>query len=250
MKQPILSLDQLTITHPAKSTPILDQVSLQVNRGDFIILLGSNGSGKSSLIKAINGLLLPTDGQVHYEGKRLCKTALCRRARSIVTLTQDLGLSTFSDLSILENCLIAFSRNKRFSFLLTKKKMRPTIENYLKQFHTKLAERLDAIVSSLSGGERQTLAFAMSVYNCPSLLLLDEHTSALDPVMGSKLMQLTQQFVKTQQITTIMTTHNLEDALQYGNRLIVMNQGRIILDLAGAAKEQLTKETLLTYYNN
>ena len=243
-----LSLENIHFSIPGREKPILENVSLAIYPNDFVIVLGSNGSGKSSLLKAINGLSIPTAGKITLNGNDITEQPIHKRAQSIITLTQDLQLSTFSQLTILENCLIARLRNRRTSFAVSVKKQREEIRTYLGTYSGKLALALDESVSSLSGGERQTLALAMSLYEPPSLLLLDEHTSALDPAMATKLMGLTGEKAQKQAITTLMITHNLEDALSYGNRLIVMRHGRLIHDFRGADKEALTHADLLSYY--
>lgn len=248
--KPILSLKEITLSIPGKEIPILQNVSLDVNPGDFVILLGSNGSGKSSLIKAINGLSPPTSGMISLYSTDITNQSIHRRAQSIITLTQDLNLSTFSQLTILENCLIALHRNQRVSLAISVKKKKEQISRFLASYSTKLIEALDEPVAALSGGERQTLALAMSLFKTPALLLLDEHTSALDPVMATKLMALTSKIAQEQSITTLMTTHNLDDALCYGNRLIVMRQGQLLHDFKGQEKKALTQADLLTFYGS
>ena len=183
-----------------------------------------------------------------YHGKELKTCCISSRAQSIITLTQDLNLSTFSEMTVLENCLISMERKRRFSFALSTKKERERIAKYLGEFNENLVDKLNDPISSLSGGERQTVAFAMSLWSFPSLLLLDEHTSALDPYMAKKLMHLTHEKALQQGITTVMTTHQLDDALQYGNRLIIMRQGKIALDVRSSEKQKLTKNDLLSYY--
>ncbi|MBS0627890.1 MAG: ATP-binding cassette domain-containing protein [Verrucomicrobia bacterium] len=249
MNHPLLSLTEISLKVPSKETPILDNLSLDIFRGEFIILLGSNGCGKSSLLKVVNGLSTPTSGSLYFKKENLLQKSLTQRSKSIVTLTQDLNLSTFSDLTVLENCLIALHRNKLTSFSFSSKEKQKKIKAYLEIYNPNLAEKLAMPVSSLSGGERQTLALAMNLWISPSLLLLDEHTSALDPYMAKKLMHLTHEITERQQVTTVVATHNLDDALTYGTRLIVMKQGKIILDVPHEEKRKLTYEMLLSLYS-
>jgi putative ABC transport system ATP-binding protein len=244
----LLTFENVSFSVPLKEKPILDGISLSIRSGDFIVILGSNGSGKSSLLKAINGLIAPTSGKILFQGNPL-PASLSKRSRSIATLTQDLNLSTFSQLTVLENCLIALERRRRFSFSLSVKKERTKIISALSQYSQKLADSIDEPISSLSGGERQMVAFAMSVWNPPSLLLLDEHTSALDPQMDAKLMELTHRFACAKQVTTLMSTHNLDHAL-YGNRLLAMKQGKVVMDVCGPEKELLTREEILKIYSS
>lgn len=233
---------------PSKDKPLLNDISLTINPKDFVVLIGSNGCGKSSLIKVINGLLTPSEGEVFFEEKKLSAFSLSARARSIITLTQDLNLSTFSDLTVLQNCQIAFYRARSIPFFLSKAKERAKILEHLSLYSEKLSDRLDTPVSALSGGERQTLALAMSLSTEPKLLLLDEHTSALDPSMAQTLMALTDKMATSRGIATLMVTHHLSDALCYGNRLIAMSQGKIVLDASREEKDKLTYEDLLGIY--
>ena len=243
-----LSLKNISLSIHSKERPILENLSLKIYQSDFVILLGSNGSGKSSLIKVINGLSKPTSGTIYLEDIDIANQPIHKRAQSITTLTQDLNLSTFYHLTVLENCLIALHRNKRVSFAISVKKMREQISCYLASYSPKISAALDEQVCSLSGGERQTLALAMTLYKTPSLLLLDEHTSALDPAMASKLMDLTSKITQEQSITTLMTTHNLDDALGYGNRLIVMRHGKLLHDFQEQEKKALTRADLMSFY--
>jgi len=238
----LLSIKNLNLTVPSKEEPILSEISLEIFSGDFIILLGSNGSGKSSLIKVINGLSKPTLGEISFKGISLANFSINLRAKEIVTLTQDLNLTTFSHLTVLENCLIAASRNQKAK--ISREKIAQTLEAYNPNFR----DKLDEPVYLLSGGERQTLGLAMSVWCLPPLLLLDEHTSALDPHRARSLMQLTHEVISNNQLTAVMTTHNLDDALLYGNRVIALSRGKIILDVKD--KKELTKEKLLSIYRN
>ncbi len=249
MSAPLLSFKNLSLKMPTKEDSILSEISIDIFGQDFIILLGSNGSGKSSLIKIINGLSVPTAGDVWFKGKSLAHSSMNKRAQEIVTLTQDLNLSTFSQLTVLENCLIALHRNKKVSFATSTKAEIEQVGGFLRQYNPILCDKLDEPVHSLSGGERQTLAFAMSVWSVPELLLLDEHTSALDPHRASRLMHLTDQVIRQNKITAVAATHNLEDALKYGNRLIAMNNGKIILDVDAKSKKLLTRQDLLALYN-
>ena len=249
MKNPLLCLANIFLQAPNKESPILNNLSLEVFPGEFIVLVGSNGCGKSSLLRVINGLLHPNSGTLQLEGKNLLSKSLNERSRSIVTLTQDLNLSTFSDLTILENCQIALHRNKKTSFSFSSKKEEKQIKEHLSAYNPSLSEKLHLPVSNLSGGERQTLGLAMNLWLTPSLLLLDEHTSALDPHMAKKLMKLTSETVIEKKITTLVVTHNLEDALQYGTRLIAMNKGRIIANFPYEEKRKLTHEKLYSLYS-
>ncbi len=238
----LLTIKNLNLKVPSKEEAILSEISLEVFPGDFIVLLGSNGSGKSSLIKVINGLTKPTLGEISFKGVSLINLSIHKRAKEIVTLTQDLNLTTFSHLTVLENCQVAASRSQKGKI------NREKVGEVLRAYNPNLKDKLDEPVHLLSGGERQTLGLAMSIWCLPPLLLLDEHTSALDPLRARALMQLTHEVISNHQLTSIMTTHNLDDALLYGNRVIALSRGKIILDVKD--KTELTKEKLLSIYQN
>ena len=248
MTSPLLSLKNIFLKVPERKTPILDDLSLDIFPGEFVVLLGSNGCGKSSLLKVINGLALPSSGTVDLGEQSLLQDSLSKRAKSIITLTQDLTMSTFSDLTLLENCLIALHRNARTAFSIPSKKEKKKVKLYLEEYAPNLCSKLELPISKLSGGERQTLALIMNLWSSPSLLLLDEHTSALDPIIAKKLMELTEKRVQQQKTTTLITTHNIEDALLYGTRIIAMKQGRVLRDIPYEEKKSLTKEEILSFY--
>lgn len=242
MKYPLLALHQLHFRVAAVERPILNNVSLQLRRGEFLVILGSNGSGKSSLMKCINGLYTPQQGSITLNGQEITHMRTERIARQVTTLTQDLNLSTFHEMTVYENCVCAALKTDTFP-------AKEEIQSYLEPFHSVLPKKLGERVSSLSGGERQCLALAMCLYSRPDLLLLDEHTSALDPKVGRQIMEIThQQVVKHPELSVMMTTHHLEDALRYGNRLIVLREGEIVFDALGKEKKNLNKADLLSFY--
>ena len=248
MTFPILTLDKITVKALSKETPIIKDLSLNVYPGDFIVLLGSNGSGKSTLLKVINGLITPTEGTLLLRGENLLAQSVHKRAKSIATVVQDVMSSTFSNLSVLENCQIALHRHKTPIFSLKRSQEKQLIASRLQIFHPTLSQKLEQKTGSLSGGEKQALALAMALWMTPSLLLLDEHTSALDPMIATELMKLTHHLATEQKIPTIVTTHRIEDALCYGNRVIALKNGNIILDRANKDKQSLTKEEIFSIY--
>lgn len=241
----MLSFQNASLEEGSPKRQILSKISFDIFPGDFILLLGSNGSGKSSLIKLINGLCHPSQGDLFLDGRSLGKRSVHERSRSIVTLTQDLNLATFSDLTVFENCIIALHRTKTIFSPFRRIDRENFFAAHLGRFHSSLPKRLHAKTGSLSGGERQILAFALTLFSKPKLLLLDEHTSALDPEMAEKLMEITDSSILENRTTALMTTHNLDHALRYGNRTIALKQGKIIMD----TRKKLSRTELLAFYS-
>ncbi len=217
---------------------ILRELTLSIAEGEFVILVGANGCGKSSLIKMINGLLQPSSGSVFINNKNLKGIPVYEVAKKVSTLTQDLNHSTFGELSVYTNMILAQSRS---SISLNKDQ----IANYLGTFNKSLCERMDVETKSLSGGQRQALALAMCFAHRPKILLLDEHTSALDPKAAEYLMERTFEHVSNEKLTTLMITHSLDHALRFGTRLIAMKEGSIVLDIKNGEKASLTKSSLI-----
>lgn len=228
----------------------LNDLSLQVNPGDFITMIGSNGSGKSTLLNAIAGTVRVTAGTVWLEGKDITNLAEYMRARSIGRIFQDPRAGTAPSMSIQENMAMAYLRGRR-------RGLRPGVPAKLKrQMKEQLAElamgletRLTTQVNKLSGGQRQAMSLLMATVAEPRLLLLDEHTAALDPKVAATIMDLTGKIVQERKLTTLMVTHNMEIALRWGNRLMMMHAGRIILDVTGVEKETLTVPGLIRKFH-
>ena len=243
MRKPsLLNLNKITFCIPGVERAILKNISLELHPGDFLVILGSNGSGKSSLIKCVNGLYKPQSGTITLSGMDISNYGVEKIAKDVTTLTQDLNFSTFHDMTVFENCVCAALKKSSFP-------NKVSIKEYLEKFHCAIPKKLGELVSSLSGGERQCLALAMCLYTRPELLLLDEHTSALDPKIGKQIMEITHnQVIKHPNMSVMMTTHNLEDALKYGNRLIVLHEGQIIFETTDEDKGKLTKSDLLAFY--
>ncbi len=228
----------------------LRDLSLHVNPGDFVTVIGSNGSGKTTLLNAIAGTLPLTAGAVWLEGEDLTRLPEHKRARLIGRVFQDPRAGTAPSMSIQENMAMAYLRGRRRS-------LRPGVPAKLKkQMRERLAElgmglegRLTTQVNKLSGGQRQAISLLMATVAEPRLLLLDEHTAALDPKVASTIMDLTGKIVHQCRLTTLMVTHNMEIALQWGNRLIMMHAGRIILDVNSAQKDTLTVADLVEKFH-
>lgn len=229
----------------------LDDINLVLNDGDFVTVIGGNGAGKSTLQNVISGTINPDFGTVEINGIDITKLPEHKRAKYIGRVFQDPMLGTASDMWIEENLALAFKRGEKRSALkwMINSDNTKFFKSQLAKLGLGLDERLKTKVKLLSGGQRQALTLLMSTLKKPDLLMLDEHTAALDPKTASLVLGLTKEIVENSNITTLMITHNMRDALAYGNRLIMMDQGRIIFDVSGADKQKLTVEDLLKKFN-
>lgn len=249
----MLDLKDVSITfHPGtvNERKALDHVSLHLDPGDFVCVLGSNGAGKSTLLNAVSGTLPIDEGSIILDGMDLSKKAEHIRSRYIGRLFQDPMKGTAPDMSIMENLGLAYSRGKRMSLSKAiRKKDHQYFFERLKALNLGLEERMTQSVGLLSGGQRQALTLLMSTIVTPKLLLLDEHTAALDPKTAAAVMDLTQRIIEEHSITTLMITHNLRQALEYGNKTIIMNEGRIVAMLEGEQKRNMSVQQLLELYD-
>lgn len=224
----------------------LDQINLTLEKGDFVTVIGSNGAGKSTLMNVISGVLTPDIGTVKIDNKDVTRLPEYKRSKLIGRVFQDPMAGTAPTMTIEENLAMAYSRNKSRSLRKgVDKKRREFFIESLKTLHLNLENRLNAKVGLLSGGERQALSLLMATFTQPSILLLDEHTAALDPSRASLITNLTKELVEKDQLTTIMVTHNMQQAIDLGNRLIMMDKGQIILEVKKEEKETLTVDQLL-----
>ena len=228
----------------------LNDLSLTLRDGDFVTVIGGNGAGKSTMQNAICGTWLPDSGHILLDGVDVTSLPEHKRATYLGRVYQDPMMGTAARLQIEENLALAARRGKR-------RTLRPGIvrserENYRKLLETLglgLETRLSAKVGTLSGGQRQALTLLMATLQKPQLLLLDEHTAALDPRTAAKVMELTERIVKENHLTTLMITHNMRDAIQYGNHLVMLHEGRVILDIEGEEKKRLTVPDLLEMFS-
>ncbi|MBF0778951.1 ABC transporter ATP-binding protein [Streptococcus cuniculi] len=222
---------------------ILNQVSLTIHEHDFITILGGNGAGKSTLFNVIAGTLPLTSGTIRIMGEDVTELSPEKRAKYLARVFQDPKMGTAPRMTVAENLLIAKFRGEGRG--LVPRKLNSYKEEFqatIDQIGNGLEKHLDTPIEFLSGGQRQALSLLMATLKRPELLLLDEHTAALDPKTSVALMDLTDRFVTKDQLTALMITHQMEDALKYGNRLLVMKDGRIIKDLNKAEKEAMTLE--------
>lgn len=224
----------------------LCDLSLTLNDGDFATVIGSNGAGKSTMLNAVAGNIEVESGRIYNNGKDITYMKEHKRARFIGRLYQDPLKGTAPHMTIEENMGLAYSRGKKIRFGFG---VRKSDREYFKSVCAKLGigleHRLKNEVGGLSGGQRQALTLLMATLKKPKLLLLDEHTAALDPQTAKTVLDLTEQIVAEQNLTAMMVTHNMKDALNIGNRLIMMHSGRVIYDVSGEEKKKLKVEDLL-----
>ncbi|MFW5787746.1 MAG: ABC transporter ATP-binding protein [Halanaerobiales bacterium] len=227
----------------------LSGINLEVNNGDFISIIGSNGAGKSTMLNCIAGVHQVNEGEIFLDGKKINNIPEYERAKYIGRVFQDPLLGTSPEMTIEENLALAFDKTNNMSLKWgLNNKRRKYIKEELSKIELGLEKRLKTEVKLLSGGQRQALTLLMATMTEPKLLLLDEHTAALDPGTAVQIKKLTEELIKEKMITTLMVTHNMKDAIKMGNRLIMMNKGEIILDIEGKRKENLTVEKLLDLF--
>lgn len=224
----------------------LMSTNLKFNAGDFVTVIGSNGAGKSTLMNIISGVLKPDIGKVLIEGTAIQQVPEHKRSRWIGRVFQDPMAGTAPRMTIEENLTMAFKRGKSrgLGWGATSAK-RQLFREELSRLGIGLENRMSAKVGLLSGGERQALSLLMATFTKPQILLLDEHTAALDPARAELITRLTEEIVREMKLTTLMVTHNMEQAIRLGNRLIMMDKGRIILDIPEERKQNLTVAQLL-----
>ena len=224
-------------------------LNLELNDGDFVTVIGGNGAGKSTMLNAIAGLWPVDSGSIIIDGIDVTKQPEYKRAKYIGRVFQDPMMGTAANMQIEENLAIASRRGKRPGLgWSAKAKQKSQFREMLKELDLGLEDRLTSKVGLLSGGQRQAVTLLMATINRPRLLLLDEHTAALDPKTAAKVLALTEKIVTRDQLTTVMITHNMKDALRYGNRLIMLHNGKIIIDVSGEEKASLDVPDLLKMF--
>ena len=224
----------------------LHQLSLHLDPGDFVTVIGGNGAGKSTMLNAIAGVWPVDEGRIYLDGHDLTPLPEHKRAFLIGRVFQDPMMGTAPNMQLDENLALAKRRGQKrgLSWGVTKEE-REEYRELLKTLGLGLENRLTARVGLLSGGQRQAVTLLMASLREPKLLLLDEHTAALDPATAARVLELSDQIISQNNLTTLMITHNMTDAIQHGNRLIMMNEGRIILDIRGEEKKHLTRAELI-----
>lgn len=227
----------------------IQQVSLHLSPGDFITVIGSNGAGKSTLLNIVSGKLMTDLGTIMIDGQNVTNVKEHKRAKMVGRVFQDPMAGTAPTMTIEENLAIAYMRtNKRSLSVGVSKKRRDFFREKLETLHLGLENRLGAKVGLLSGGERQALSLLMATFTEPKILLLDEHTAALDPSRAELITNLTKEIVQTYNLTTLMVTHNMQQALDLGNKLIMMDKGQIIFQADEEEKKKLSIEKLLNEF--
>lgn len=227
----------------------LKNIDLEIEKGEFVTIIGSNGSGKSTLFNIICGNYPPSSGKIIIEGVDVTKLKTNQRARDIGVVFQDPLSGTASEMTILENLTLANLRNKKKTLRWGFNKNNYEIYiNLLKNLNLGLESQVNQKIGLLSGGQRQAITLLMATIQKPKLLLLDEHTAALDPKTAKTVLDLTANLVHNNNLTTIMITHNMRDAITYGDRLIMLKNGEVIIDVKGKDKENLTIEELVHHF--
>ncbi|WP_317855048.1 ABC transporter ATP-binding protein [Chakrabartyella piscis] len=228
----------------------LDGLNLTLKPGDFVTIIGGNGAGKSTMLNAISGAWAVDSGEIIIDGVDVTNLPEYKRAEYLGRVFQDPMMGTATDMEIEENLAIAYRRGKKrgLSWGITSKE-RELYKELLKTLDLGLETRMRSKVGLLSGGQRQALTLLMATLQKPKLLLLDEHTAALDPKTAAKVLELSEKIITENGLTALMVTHNMKDAIAHGNRLIMMGNGKVILDIEGEDKKKLTVEDLLQKFS-
>jgi putative ABC transport system ATP-binding protein len=228
---------------------LIKNLNLHVKKGDFITIIGSNGAGKTTLFNLISGNLLPSSGSIFIHQKEVTKDLEYKRANYLGRIFQDPLLGTASGMTLEDNMMITYKKGFKWLTISLDRKMREFFKTQLIQLDMGLENRMKENVSMLSGGQRQALTLLMTVLSNPKILLLDEHTAALDPRNAAIVMDLTHKFIRDHSLTTLMITHNMKHAIEFGNRLLMMDSGEIIIDIKGDEKKNLTPGKLVEMFS-
>ena len=248
----MIRLEQVTKVF-SEGTPdenaAIKNINLRVNEGDFITIIGSNGAGKTTLFNLIAGTIFPSEGKILVNDVDVTKVPEYKRAKYIGRIFQDPMLGTASNMTLEDNMMISYRKGFKGLRISLNQKKREFFREKLKNLDMGLEDRLKENVLKFSGGQRQALTLLMMVLSEPALILLDEHTAALDPKNASIVLRLTREYIEEYNLTTMMVTHNMAQAIEYGNRIIMMDKGEIILDIEGEEKKKLTVDKLVEKFH-
>lgn len=230
------------------SNTIFRDLSLKIDSGEFVTIIGSNGTGKSTLLNIISGLIKQTSGEILVNDKDITNAPEHKRTQIISRVFQNPSLGTCPSMTVRENLSLALNKGNLLNLKRCLRYKKEFLEGLLEGVSLDLKKYLDVQVMYLSGGQRQSLSLIMSCLTDPSVLLLDEHTAALDPKTSNEVIELTNKIVREKKITTLMVTHNLKHALEYGDRLIMLHKGKIVLDVKQTEKCKLSIEEILNRF--
>ncbi len=230
-------------------THVIKNLNLRVKKNDFITIIGSNGAGKTTLFNLISGNIIPSSGKISINNRDVTKSPEYKRAKYIGRIFQDPLLGTASGMTLEDNMMITYKKGFKWLKISLDRKMRDYFKQELVRLDMGLENRMKENVSMLSGGQRQALTLLMTVLSNPEILLLDEHTAALDPRNAAIVMDLTNKFIQGHSLTTLMITHNMKHAIEHGNRLLMMDGGEIIIDIEGEEKKNLTTAKLVSMFS-
>lgn len=248
----MLNVEQLQLTFN-QGTPIENHVlrglNLNIKEGEFVTIIGSNGAGKSSLLNIISGDLLSDSGHIIIDGKDVTRVPAWKRAGMVARVFQDPMVGTCENLTIEENLAIAYNRGRCFTLRPAfNRKIQSIFKEKLATLNLGLENRLSDMMGLLSGGQRQAISLLMSTLQPSKILLLDEHTAALDPKTAQFVLDLTNEIVGKNHLTTMMVTHSMKQALEYGNRTVMLHQGQVVLDVSGEQRDKMTVNDLLAMF--
>jgi putative tryptophan/tyrosine transport system ATP-binding protein len=250
----MISLKKIHLTFAPQTVTekkALRGISLDIQEGQFITVIGSNGAGKSTLLNAISGEFSPTQGKIFIDDINVTNLPAFKRAHLVARVFQDPLAGTCGDLTIAENMALAMDRGKKRRLLFAiNKERRDLFKHHLSRLKLGLENRLDTNIGMLSGGQRQAVSLLMATLSPLKILLLDEHTAALDPKTASFVLKLTKEIVEENKLTVLMVTHSLQQALQYGNRTVMLHEGRVIYDVSGEERSKLTVNDLLNQFGS
>lgn len=245
----IQQLSKVFYPNTINENKVFEDFNVEVKEGDFVVIIGSNGAGKSTLLNMVAGSLISDEGTILINGKDVTCEPEYKRSRVIGRVYQNPSVGVSPKMTILENLALADNKGKTYGlgFGVNKKRIE-FYKDLLKEADLGLEDKLYNKVELLSGGQRQVLTLLMAVMSNPKLLLLDEHTAALDPKTSEKVMEITRKIVRERKITTLMVTHNMKHAITAGNRLFMMHQGKIVVDVSGKEKKELNTDKLMQLF--